>query len=68
MMLKNISKIKGVKKLKKSSQKNIYGGFDVDELCPRPNAFFCAVDIPDHVCCNGFCVLPSHPACGGLFF
>ncbi|WP_158594496.1 hypothetical protein [Aquimarina sp. AD1] len=51
--------------LKKSVQKGINGGFYFDGEygeCPTLNSFFCGV--PDHICCNGLCVLPEHPACG----
>ncbi|WP_298544435.1 hypothetical protein [uncultured Aquimarina sp.] len=64
-MFKNISKINGIQVLNKSVQKDINGGsFDGDGygVCLRPNSFFCG--IPDHICCNGLCVLPEHPACG----
>ncbi|MGY3795614.1 hypothetical protein [uncultured Aquimarina sp.] len=66
-MFKKISKIQGVQVLNKSTQKGIQGGFYFDGEygeCPTPNSFFCGV--PDHICCNGLCVLPEHPACGLL--
>ncbi|TSE05583.1 MULTISPECIES: hypothetical protein [Aquimarina] len=62
--MKNIVNINGIKRLNKSVQKTITGGFtDPDEYgyCPTPNSFFCGV--PGHICCNGLCVLPTHGAC-----
>ncbi|WP_405205271.1 hypothetical protein [Aquimarina sp. LLG6339-5] len=64
-MFKKISKINGIQVLNKSVQKGIHGGFRFDGEygeCPTPNSFFCGID--DHICCNGMCVLPQHPACG----
>ncbi|WP_299709881.1 hypothetical protein [uncultured Tenacibaculum sp.] len=52
------------KKLSSNELKNITGSFnDPDEygLCRTRFGFFCGV--PDHICCNFMCVLPTHGAC-----
>lgn len=50
--------------LTKSEQKVIIGaslqGGNYGE-CKSRYSFDCGV--PDHICCNYMCVLPSHPAC-----
>ncbi|KIX22375.1 hypothetical protein SY27_00510 [Flavobacterium sp. 316] len=48
------------KVLTKSEQKAIKGASSYGE-CESKYSFDCGV--PNHVCCNYMCVLPSHPAC-----
>ena len=68
-MLKTVLSIKGINLIQKESQKSItagsfFGGGDGEfGTCPFPNALFCNGNVPGHVCCNGFCVLPTHPQC-----
>lgn len=64
-MFKGISNLGKV--LNKTEQQSIMGAsifHGEPGQCPpsNPNSFFCGFD--DHICCNGLCVLPSHPACG----
>jgi len=47
--------------LNKTEQKKINGGREYGE-CLFRYSFDCGV--PDHICCNFLCVLPTHPACG----
>lgn len=39
-------------------------GREGGSLCEEPNTFYC--EVPNHVCCRGMCVLPTHPACSGV--
>lgn len=58
-MLKDILELRGVKILNRDVLTRIKGrGGD---LCSDPHSFYC--EVPNHVCCGGMCVLPSHPAC-----
>jgi hypothetical protein len=60
-MKSNFSKLGTVLSLKE--QKNITGAYDDNYgVCLDPFSLTCGV--PNHVCCKGMCVLPTHPVCG----